>query len=63
MFLYYTYVEWKISMAQNDGESIDNLNYSWHQVSILHIRGMENFNNDNVDFHIMKISAYLLKEK
>ncbi len=29
-------------MAQKDGESIDNLNYSWRQVSILHMCGMEN---------------------
>ncbi len=29
-------------LAQNDGESIGNLNYSWCQVSILRLRGMEN---------------------
>ncbi len=29
-------------MAQNDGESIDNLNYSWCQVSIPRMHGMEN---------------------
>ncbi len=29
-------------MAQNDGESIGNLNYSWSQISILDMRGLEN---------------------
>ncbi len=29
-------------LAQNDGERIGNLNYSWRQVSILCMRGMEN---------------------
>ncbi len=29
-------------LAQNDGESIGNLNYRWHQVSILRMCGMEN---------------------
>ncbi len=28
-------------LAQNDGESIGNLNYSWHNVFILCMRGME----------------------
>ncbi len=28
-------------LAQNDGESIGNLNYSWCQVSIMRMRGME----------------------
>ncbi len=28
-------------LAQNDGESIGNLNNDWHQVSILRTRGME----------------------
>ncbi len=29
-------------LAPNDGESIGNLNYSWRQVSILRMRGLEN---------------------
>ncbi len=29
-------------LAQNDNKSIGNLNYSWRQVSILHLRVMEN---------------------
>ncbi len=29
-------------LAQNDGESTVNLNYTWRQVSIQRMRGMEN---------------------
>ncbi len=34
-------------LAQNDGESIGNLNYIWHQVSMLRMRGMENMKIKN----------------
>ncbi len=29
-------------LSQNDCERVGNLNYSWRQVSILHMHGMEN---------------------
>ncbi len=42
-------------LAQNDVESIGNLKYSWRQVSILRMRGMEN--------NILSVAILLLVNK
>ncbi len=42
-------------LAQNDGENIGYLNYSWHRVSILRMRGMEN--------HILSVAILLSVNK